>query len=68
LADIIDILVLWSHGDAVMLIQKGAVLLAIATVEERDGLPPFRFAVGWPRSAGVPPPIWTHYNRPLDSY
>ena len=65
LANIEDILVTQFENDAVQFLQRGAVLLCVATYADSGGQRPFHFALGWPRSAGERPPLWTQYHQSI---
>jgi hypothetical protein len=63
LADIIEIKTTWSADDASSLLDEGAVLLCVAKFEGEQGHVPFRYALGWPQTKGVPSRFWDNYDR-----
>lgn len=60
LSSIIELRISSSANDASMLIADGAVLLGVARVLKDER--PFRFALGWPKSAGKPSEMWESYR------
>ncbi|HEY5297733.1 MAG TPA: hypothetical protein VIK59_07395 [Verrucomicrobiae bacterium] len=68
LADVIDIRFIASEGDCQNLLRQGATLLSVAAVPVPPDQFPFRFVLGWRRSAGEPSPLWAHWYDALDTY
>ena len=63
LAEIVEIVTTWSADDASSLLEDGAVLLSVAKFDGVASHGPFRYALGWPRTKGVPPRSWKNYDR-----